>query len=97
MGLDAGRLLSAQFVDLEQKVADFLPAAVDLKSPTSRKWRSRSEFYVVRVEDLADLKEGVSTVLSHNGPTSLDVVTDPLELSMPPKVQLDRAHGFGFG
>jgi pyruvate dehydrogenase (quinone) len=49
----------------------------------------------VRVEDPADLKEGDAKVLSHDGPALLDVVTNPVELSMPPKIQLDQAYGFG--
>jgi pyruvate dehydrogenase (quinone) len=83
------------FVDLEQKVAGFLPAAVDLKNPDFAKMASSIGILGVRVEDPADLKEGVLKVLSHHGPALLDVVTNPLELSMPPKIQLDQAYGFG--
>jgi len=82
-------------VDLEQKVAGFLPAAVDLKNPDFAKMATSIGILGVRVDDPADLKEGVSNVLSHNGPALLDVVTNPLELSMPPKIQLDQAYGFG--
>jgi pyruvate dehydrogenase (quinone) len=83
------------FVDLEQKVAGFLPAAVDLKNPDFAKMATSIGILGVRVDDPADLKEGVSKVLSHNGPALLDVVTNPLELSMPPKIQFDQAYGFG--
>lgn len=83
------------FVDLEQKVAGFLPASVDLKNPDFAKMATSVGILGVRVEDPADLKEGVAKVLSHNGPALLDVVTNPLELSMPPKIQLDQAYGFG--
>jgi pyruvate dehydrogenase (quinone) len=83
------------FVDLEQKVAGFLPAAVDLKNPDFAKMATSIGILGVRVEDPADLKEDVSKVLSHDGPALLDVVTNPLELSMPPKIQLDQAYGFG--
>jgi pyruvate dehydrogenase (quinone) len=83
------------FVDLEQKVAGFLPAAVDLKNPDFAKMATSIGILGVRVEDPANLKEGISKVLSHNGPALLDVVTNPLELSMPPRIQLDQAYGFG--
>ena len=83
------------FVDLEQKVAGFLPVAVDLKNPDFAKMATSIGILGVHVDDPADLKEGVSKVLSHNGPALLDVVTNPLELSMPPKTQLDQAYGFG--
>jgi pyruvate dehydrogenase (quinone) len=83
------------FVDLEQKVAGFLSAAVDLKNPDFAKMAGSIGILGVRVEDPGDLKEGVSKVLAHNGPALLDVLTNPLELSMPPKIQLDQAYGFG--
>jgi pyruvate dehydrogenase (quinone) len=83
------------FVDLEQKVAGFLPAAVDLKNPDFAKMAAAIGILGLRVEDPANLKEGVSQILSHNGPALLDVVTNPLELSMPPKIQLDQAYGYG--
>ncbi len=83
------------FVDLEQKVAGFLPTAVDLKNPDFAKMATSIGILGVRVEDPVDLKEAVSKVLCHNGPALLDVVTNPLELSMPPKIQLDQAYGFG--
>jgi pyruvate dehydrogenase (quinone) len=83
------------FVDLEQKASGFLPAAVDLKNPDFAKMAAAIGILGVRVEDPADLKEGVSKILSHTGPALLDVVTNPLELSMPPKIQLDQAYGFG--
>ena len=83
------------FVDLEQKVAGFLPTGVDLKNPDFAKMAVSIGILGVRVEDPADLKEGVSKVLTHKGPALLDVLTNPLELSMPPKIQLDQAYGFG--
>jgi len=83
------------FVDLEQKVTGFLPAAVDLKNPNFAKLATSIGILGVRIDDPADLMEGVSEVLSHSGPALLDVVTNPLELSMPPKLQLDQAYGFG--
>jgi hypothetical protein len=37
----------------------------------------------------------VSRALAHRGPALLDVLTKPQELSMPPKVTLEQAYGFG--
>ena len=48
----------------------------------------------IRVEDPADLEGAVSRALAHRGPTLLDVMTNPEELSMPPKITLDQAYGF---
>ncbi len=83
------------FVDLEQKISGFLLATVDLKNPDFAKMATSIGILGVRVEDPVDLKEGVSKVLSYDGPALLDVMTNPLELSMPPKIQRDQAYGFG--
>ena len=39
-------------------------------------------------------KEGLEAALAHPGPAIIDVLTDPLELVMPPKVTLEQAKGF---
>jgi pyruvate dehydrogenase (quinone) len=49
----------------------------------------------IRVEDPADLEGAVSRALAHRGPVLLDVLTNPQELSMPPKITLEQAYGFG--
>ena len=36
----------------------------------------------------------IEAAFKHDGPAIIDVVTDPLELVMPPKVTLDQAKGF---
>ena len=83
------------FVDLEQKVAGFLPVAVDLKNPDFAKMAESVGIKGFRVEDPADLKEAVSQTLAHKGPALLDVLTNPQELSMPPKIDFEEAYGFG--
>ncbi|MBV8134943.1 MAG: ubiquinone-dependent pyruvate dehydrogenase [Deltaproteobacteria bacterium] len=83
------------FVDLEQKAAGFLPVGVDLKNPDFAKMAEAIGILGIRVEDPAYLKDGVSKVLAHKGPALLDVVTNPLELSMPPKIAFEQAYGFG--
>jgi pyruvate dehydrogenase (quinone) len=82
------------FVDMEQKAAGYLPTGVDLKNPDFAKMAESIGILGIRVEDPADLKEAVSRVLAHNGPALLDVMTNPLELSMPPRIELSQAYGF---
>jgi pyruvate dehydrogenase (quinone) len=41
-----------------------------------------------------DLKPALSRALSHDGPALIDVVTNRLELAMPPKTTLEQAIGF---
>ena len=83
------------FVDLEQKVAGFLPVGVDLKNPDFAMMANAIGIKGIRVEDPADLREAVAQALSHRGPALIDVLTNPQELSMPPRIDLAEAYGFG--
>ena len=82
------------FVDMEQKVAGYLPVGVDLKNPDFAKMAEAIGILGIRVEDPADLKDAVSRTLAHKGPVLLDVMTNPQELSMPPKIEFEQAYGF---
>ena len=48
----------------------------------------------VRVTDGDELADAVRAVLAHDGPALLDVVTNPDEVALPPKVTVDDAWGF---
>jgi pyruvate dehydrogenase (quinone) len=48
----------------------------------------------VRVEDPADLEPALIEAFRHDGPALLDVVTNRMELSMPPTITIDQAVGF---
>ena len=48
----------------------------------------------VRVTDPDDLESAVSTALAHGGPSLVDVVTNPEEVALPPKVKAGQAWGF---
>jgi pyruvate dehydrogenase (quinone) len=82
-------------VDLEMLSAGYLPTGTDLKNPNFAKMAEAVGILGVRVEDPADLEAGVSRALAHRGPALLDVLTNPRELSMPPKITLEQAYGFG--
>jgi pyruvate dehydrogenase (quinone) len=82
------------FVDMEQKVAGYLPTGVDLKNPDFAKMADAAGVLGIHVEDPADLEQAISRVLPHRGPALLDVVTSPQELAMPPKIELGQAYGF---
>jgi pyruvate dehydrogenase (quinone) len=83
------------FVDMEQKVAGYLPTGVDLKNPDFAKMAEAVGILGIRVEDPADLEQAITRALIHHGPAVLDVMTSPQELSMPPKIELEQAYGFG--
>jgi pyruvate dehydrogenase (quinone) len=50
--------------------------------------------HAVRVEKPADLRDGLRSVLDHDGPALLDAVTDPVALEIPPHVTKDEMAGF---
>src|SRR3984957_8369588 len=82
-------------VDLEMKSAGFLPTGVDLKNPDFGKMAEAVGILGIRVEDPAHLEQAISQALAHKGPALLDVMTNPQELSMPPKIEFEQAYGFG--
>ena len=51
-------------------------------------------FHVIRVEDPKDLEKAYKEALQHKGPSLVDIVTDPMALSIPPKITSDQVFGF---
>ncbi|QWF78308.1 pyruvate dehydrogenase [Amycolatopsis sp. CA-230715] len=47
-----------------------------------------------RVENPADIRDGIKDLLAHDGPALLDVVTDPNALSIPPNITAAQVKGF---
>lgn len=82
------------FVDIEMKAAGFLPTGTRLENPDFAKVAEAVGIYGVRVEDPAQLADAVKRAFAHDGPALIDVVTNPVELIMPPKVTLEQAKGF---
>ena len=82
------------FVDIEMKAAGFLPTGTDLKNPNFAKMAEAMGVLGIRVEDPAELPAALKQAFAHAGPVLVDVVTNPLELVMPPKINLEQAKGF---
>lgn len=51
-------------------------------------------FKAIRVEKPADLEAAYRAAFEHNGPALVDIVTDPLALSIPPKITSSQVFGF---
>jgi pyruvate dehydrogenase (quinone) len=51
-------------------------------------------FHAVRVGKPDELREALRSVLDHDGPALLDVVTDPVALEIPPHVTKEEMAGF---
>jgi pyruvate dehydrogenase (quinone) len=82
------------FVDIEMKAGGFLPVGTHLDNPSFAKIAEGAGIYGVRVEDPSQLADAVKQAFAHDGPAVVEVVTDPLELVMPPKITLEQAKGF---
>jgi pyruvate dehydrogenase (quinone) len=48
----------------------------------------------IRLEDPAEVDEGIATALAHDGPVLVDAVVNRTELAMPPSITLEMAKGF---
>jgi pyruvate dehydrogenase (quinone) len=82
------------FVDIEMKAAGFLPTGTELDNPNFAQMAKAMGIDSVRIEEPAGLLEGIQWAFAQEGPVVIDVLTDPLELVMPPKVTLEQAKGF---
>jgi pyruvate dehydrogenase (quinone) len=82
------------FVALEMKAAGFLDSGVALNNPDFAAMANAMGIHAARVEDPGDLPAAVETMLAHDGPALLDVVTATQELSMPPTINAEEVKGF---
>jgi pyruvate dehydrogenase (quinone) len=82
------------FVDIEMKAAGFLPTGTNLDNPSFAGMAESIGIHGIRIESPADLEAGIKKAFEQEGPTLVEVMTDPLELVMPPKITLEQAKGF---
>lgn len=83
------------FVELEMKAGGFLDAGTELQNPDFAQLAQASGILGIRVEDPGELREALVRALSHDGPAVVDVVTNRMELTLPPKTTVEQAKGFG--
>jgi len=86
---------SLGFVAMEMKVAGMPPFGTDLKNPNFAKMADAIGILGIRVENSEDVPEAIEKALAHDGPVLIDVLTNPTELAMPPKINIEQAKGFG--
>jgi pyruvate dehydrogenase (quinone) len=82
------------FVDIEMKASGFLPTGTRLDNPDFAAVAKAMGIYGVRIEEPAELAGAMQAAFQHDGAAVIDVVTDPVELVMPPAVTLEQAKGF---
>ncbi|HEY1940901.1 MAG TPA: ubiquinone-dependent pyruvate dehydrogenase [Roseiarcus sp.] len=82
------------FIELEQKSTGFLDFGTELKNPNFAAIAEASGIRGIRLEDPADVRDGIAAALAHDGPVLVDAVVNRTELAMPPSVTVEMAKGF---
>jgi pyruvate dehydrogenase (quinone) len=82
-------------VKLEMRVAGYQDFGVDVKPSNFAKMAEALGIRGIRIEDSGDLKKSLTTALQHDGPTVIDVVTNPDALALPPKIDARQIAGYG--
>ncbi|WP_285768455.1 ubiquinone-dependent pyruvate dehydrogenase [Peribacillus sp. SI8-4] len=82
------------FVELEMKAAGYLETGTELKNPNLAAVAQAMGIMGIRIEDPADLQDSLKRAFEHDGPVLLDVLVNRQEISLPPKIEFDQAHGF---
>jgi len=82
------------FVELEMKAAGYLETGTELVNPNFASVAQAIGITGIRVEDPGDLEAAVDRAFTMDGPVLLDVLVNRQELSLPPKINFEQAHGF---
>ncbi len=85
---------SLGFVEMEQKTAGYLDTNVSLKNPDFGAIAREMGFFGQRVTRSDELADILRAAFAHDGPALVDVVTDGMELVMPPKIKAQQVAGF---
>jgi len=86
---------SLGLVKLEQNVAGLPEFGTNLKNPNFAKVAEAMGATGIRVEDPSEVRSAIERALAIDGPVLVDVLTNPSELSMPPKTSVKQAKGYG--
>jgi pyruvate dehydrogenase (quinone) len=82
------------FIELEQKSTGFLDYGTELVNPNFAAVAEAAGIRGIRLEDAADVEDGIATALAHDGPVVIDAVVNRSELAMAPSITVEMAKGF---
>ena len=82
------------FIELEQKSSGFIATGTDFKNPNFAAMAEAVGVRGIRIEDPAEVDDGIAAALEHDGPVLVDAVVSRTELAMPPAVTVEMAKGF---
>jgi pyruvate dehydrogenase (quinone) len=86
---------SLDFVELEMKAGGFLDFGTDLKNPDFAALAQSASILGLKAETAKDVRPMLQKAFKHDGPALVEVLVHRQELSMPPTITLEQAHGFG--
>ena len=81
-------------VKLEMLVDGYPDFGVDVPSVDYAAVANALGIYGQRVEDPSDIRGAFERALEHDGPALVDLITDPLALSLPPTITGAQVFGF---
>lgn len=81
-------------IKFEQEVMGFPEWGVDLLNPDFEKLAESIGIKGITVTRVDELEQGVSDLLSHDGPAVLNVIVDPDEKPMPPRLNFSQVKGY---
>ena len=81
-------------VKLEMLVDGLADFGVDVPDTNYADIAKAMGFHAIRVTDPKKLKKAYQEALSFDGPALVEVITDPMSLSVPPKISSDQIFGF---
>lgn len=82
------------FVELEMKASGILDEGTELQNPNFADMAKAMGIHGIRVEKPKQLAAGIDELLATKGPALLDVVTNRMELVMPPSITKEQVKGF---
>jgi pyruvate dehydrogenase (quinone) len=82
------------FIELEQKSTGFLVYGTELNNPNFAAMAQAIGIRGIRLTNPAEVDEGITEALAHDGPVLVDAVVARTELAMPPTVTVEMAKGF---
>ena len=81
------------FVELEQKSTGFLDFGTELQNPNFAAMAEAVGIRGIRLEDPAEVEDGIAAALAHDGPVLVDAVVNRTELAMPPSITARDGEG----
>jgi pyruvate dehydrogenase (quinone) len=82
------------FIEVEQKSSGFLDYGTGFKNPNFSTMAEAAGVRGIKLEDPADVDDGIAAALAHDGPVLVDAMVSRMVLPIPPAITTEMAKGF---